>query len=486
MSADFRVRFAPSPTGYLHIGGARTALFNWLLARQKKGVFVLRMEDTDEARNTDAARQTIFRGLDWLRLTPDEGPEQGGPYGPYSQSERAEIYREHAEILKAKGALYPCFCSRERLSELRTKQEATKSDLGYDQLCRGIPSDEAERRMAAGEEATWRLKVPEGATYRLPDLVRGEVTVESKDIEDIILLRANGVPIYNFVVVVDDHLMKISHVLRGEDHLTNTFKQLLIYEAFGWDTPQFGHLPLILGPTGEGKLSKRKHPEAALELYQDKGYPVEGLVNWLALIGWSFDGETEIMSRDELIERFDIDKVASAGARLPLDKLDWISGDTIRRQDLGQVVAGIEPFLAAQGWSLDETGLQRLAAAYQERLRTYSDIVEMARWLFEESPEFEDKARKNLAKDGVLDLLAAYGPVLLDGDFSDPAALESSARDFCEREGVGFGKLVHPVRAALTRRTSGPGLFDCAVLLGRDRCERRVAEGLEVAREKSA
>ncbi|MCB9831799.1 MAG: glutamate--tRNA ligase [Planctomycetes bacterium] len=486
MSDPIRLRFAPSPTGYLHIGGARTALFNWLYARKHGGVFVLRMEDTDEERNTDAARQTIFRGLDWLGFSPDEGPEQGGPYGPYSQSERQDLYVEWGRKLIETGGVYPCFCSRERLAELRESQLQNRETLRYDRACRALDPTEVRRRIDAGDEHTWRLKVPEEGSWAIQDLIRGEVRVEAKDIEDIILIRASGIPVYNFAVVIDDHLMKISHVVRGEDHLTNTFKQVLIYEAFGWSTPTFAHLPLILGPTGEGKLSKRKHPEAALELYQDKGYPVEGLVNWLALVGWSFDDKTEIMSREELIERFSLERVNSSGARLPMEKLDWICGDYIRRMEVEQVAREIEPFLVKKGWVAAEPSdeerarIRLVAAAEKDRLRFFQQIEELSAWVFEAEGEFEAKALKNLQKEGAIDLLRDYLPTFLAGDFDDPAAMEEKARAFADAQGAGFGKLVHPLRAALTRKTTGPGLFDCARILGREESKRRVEKALQL------
>jgi glutamyl-tRNA synthetase len=320
------------------------------------------------------------------------------------------------------------------------------------------------------------------------DLIRGDVTVNSKDIEDIILIRANGIPIYNFAVVVDDHLMEISHVVRGEDHLTNTFKQLVIYEALGWDVPIFAHLPLILGPTGQGKLSKRKHPEAALELYQQKGYPTEGLVNWLALVGWSFDDKTEVMTREELIERFSFDRVNSSGARLPLEKLDWICGDYIRRMSLEKVIEGMRPYLVEAGWiskeasEAEEEKLRLIAKSEQERIRYFGQVTELVEWVFDGSVEFEKKALKNLRKEGAADLLEAFAPILLKGDFSDPAGLEAEARAWVETQEIGFGKIVHPLRAALTRKTSGPGLFDCAQLLGAEECEKRIASALAAAR----
>jgi glutamyl-tRNA synthetase len=490
MAAEVRVRFAPSPTGYLHIGGARTALFNWLFARQCGGTYILRMEDTDEERNTDAARATIFRGLDWLGLAPDEGPEQGGDYGPYSQSERQAIYAEWVEKLKESGALYPCFATREELAELRERQEAAgASNIGYDGRYRDLDPAEARRRIEAGDEHTWRLRVPKGETIEIEDLVRGTVKVSTDDVEDIILVRASGAPVYNLVVVLDDHLMKISHVIRGEDHLTNTFKQVLIYRALGWPMPTFAHLPLILGPTGEGKLSKRKHPEAALEPYQQKGYPTEALINWLALVGWSLDDKTEVFSREELLEHFSFKGVNSSGARLPMDKLEWISGEYIRRMSIEEVEAGIAPFLVAKGWHREEgdaaqkAQLRRLAIAEQERIRSFSDIVDHAAWVFAEPLEYEPKAQKNLKKAGAIEVLEGYlAEVLPEHTIEDPAAMEQEARAWAEKRELGFGKLVHPLRASLTGRAVGPGLFDCFAILGRDLATERLRAGLEQAR----
>jgi len=293
-------------------------------------------------------------------------------------------------------------------------------------------------------------------------------------------VRASGVPVYNLAVVVDDHLMGITHVIRGEDHLTNTFKQVLIHRALGWELPVFAHLPLILGPSGEGKLSKRKHPEAALELYQEKGYPPEAIVNWLALIGWAFDDKTQLMTREELVGRFSFAAVHAGGARLPLDKLEWMGGEYIRAMEPGDVEAGIEPFLVAAGWiPVDCTGedrrrLRLAAECGHERLHCFSEITDLVRFAFEPISDYEPKARKNLGKEGATALLESYLPVLAAGAFDDPAALEADARRFSEEHGIGFGKLVHPLRAALTGRTQGPGLFHCAALLGRDEALARV------------
>jgi glutamyl-tRNA synthetase len=472
LADPIRVRFAPSPTGYLHVGGARTALFNWLLARQKRGTFILRLEDTDEERNTEASRRTIFEGLKWLGLNPDEGPEQGGPCGPYSQSERDAIYRDAAKTLLERDGVYPCFCTKERLAGMREHQLKNRLTQRYDQTCRGVPRDEGRARIAKGEPYTLRLKSPPGQTV-LRDLIRGEVVVQNDDIEDIILVRTGGAVVYNLAVVIDDHMMKVTHVMRGEDHLTNTFKQLLIYQAMGWKLPEFAHLPLILGPTGEGKLSKRKHPEAALEFYQKQGYPPDALVNWLALIGWSYDDKTEIMTRDELIQRFSVERIGKSGARLNLSKLDWMSGDAIRRMNLEDLIAATVPHLqqanlvATPPTPVQAAKVRWLVKAEQERLTRFAQIVDSA-WAFTDTVTIDPAAKKKIMDTpGAGDLLERYAEALPPEPFDDAAKLEAHARSFAESAGIGFGKLVHPVRAAVTGRTAGPPLFDCFCILGR-------------------
>jgi glutamyl-tRNA synthetase len=480
VSQQVRVRFAPSPTGYLHIGGARTALFNYLFARKSGGAYVLRLEDTDAERNTEASKRTIYEGLRWLGLSPDEGPEQGGPHGPYAQSERDALYREFSGKLLEKGGVYPCFCSKETLDEMRKRQVENKLPQRYDGRCRKLDRAEVDARVSKGDPYTLRLKVPEGETV-LEDLIRGEIRVKNEDVEDIILVRTGGAVVYNLAVVFDDHEMGVTHVIRGEDHLTNTFKQIVIYRAMGWDVPRFAHLPLILAPAGEGKLSKRKHPEAALEHYQRKGYPVEALINWLALIGWSFDDKTEIMTREELIERFSIERVVRTGARLNLEKLDWMAGEYIRRMPLDDVVAAATHYLvdaglvkASRDAATDEK-IRRVVAAEHGRLRYWSQIVEIAAWAFRDALDFEKKATENLKKrPDAAALLRAYAAALPAAPWTDPAALEAVARAFATEKGIGFGDLVHPVRAALTGRTTGTGLFDCHMILGRDKSVERL------------
>jgi glutamyl-tRNA synthetase len=445
------------------------------------------MEDTDEARNTAASRQTIFDGLRWLHLDPDEGPEQGGPCGPYSQSERGAIYAQAVEELKRCGAAYPCFCTKERLREVREHQEANKLPYGYDQKCRAIDAETAARRLAAGEEATLRLRVPPGVTV-INDLIRGEISVDHAEIEDLILVRADGTPIYNFAVVIDDHHMGITLVMRGEDHLTNTSKQILLYRMLSWEVPEFAHLPLILGPSGEGKLSKRKHPEAALEHYIARGYHPEAMVNWLARLGWSLDDHTEILSRDQLIEHFRVDRISKGGARLNLEKLESLSAHYIRTMERGAFESEVGRRLLQAGLlpRLNDERIGGLAALIQERTAAFGDIPASLQWALAPLPGFEAKAEQNLSKDlSNADLLTRYAAAL-PATFGDAASLEEHARAFVAEAGIGFGKLVHPVRAAATGRAAGPPLFDCLVTLGRETCRERFLAAATWLKERSA
>ena len=466
-----RVRFAPSPTGYLHVGGARTALFNWLVARQSKGTFILRMEDTDAARNTESSRQTIFDGLRWLGLDPDEGPEKGGPHGPYSQSERTESYEAGVKALQDSGVVYPCFCTRERLQSVREEQERNKAPYGYDRACRDLEPGEAQHRQESGESHTFRLRVPDGETV-IEDAIRGRIVVDHRDIDDFILVRAEGTPVYNFAVVLDDHHMKVDLVMRGEDHLTNTFKQALLYNALEWEMPRFAHLPLILGPTGEGKLSKRKHPEAALEHYIEAGYHRDAFLNWLARLGWSVDDKTEIMSRQEMIDQFSLDRVNKSGARLNLDKLESLSGHYIREMDAGEFAKEVARRLAAcdaeSTAGLDDARVRELAALVQPRVNRFDEIAPALSWLLNPIDAYEGKVAKNLRKgEDSQGLLLDYAKSLPD-PLPGADALEESARAFAKGRELGFGKFVQPVRAALTGEAGGPPLFDCLVALGRE------------------
>jgi glutamyl-tRNA synthetase len=485
-----RVRFAPSPTGYLHIGSARTALYNWLFARRHGGTYVLRIEDTDERRNTPEALTAILEGLAWLGLDPDEGPEQGGDYGPYFQSQRAEIYTSAITQLQESDAVYPCFCTKERLEELRARQKEAGGAWRYDGLCRSLSSAEAHARCESGEAHAWRLKVPRPGTTTVQDMIREPTTVDHEDVEDIILIRPDGTPTYNLAVVVDDHTMAISHVIRGQDHLTNTFKQVLIYQALAWPVPHFAHISLILAPPpNSGKLSKR-HGGAEVKEYQEKGFHPEALLNWLALIGWSFGDDREIMTRDELIANFDMASAGKANAKMNPSKLDAISGHRIRELPREEFKRSAEPYLLRAGYlragQADYADrLELIAAMAQPRVDCYAQVPGVIDW---SSPTFtcEKAARKALRKvEGAAALLSNYADTL-------PAALppldrlEEKARAFVDEQGISFGTFAKAVRAALTGRMATPPLFHCMHLLGGEETTRRLRRVDALLSEESA
>ena len=332
-----RVRFAPSPTGYLHVGGARTALYNWLFARHYGGRFILRIEDTDRTRYDADAIPDLLAGLRWLGLCWDEGPEVGGEYGPYYQSDRVHLYREHAQALVSAGKAYPCYCSPERLQQVREQQRAAKLPPGYDRHCRHLTRAQIADYEAQGIKPVIRLAVPSEGHTAFEDVLRGHISVDNRQLDDLVLLKSDGFPTYHLGVVVDDHLMAITHVMRGDEWLSSVPKHVLLYQAFGWEMPTLIHLPTILDPSGAGKLSKRKKKLADgremltfVHEFRQAGYLPEALVNFLALVGWSYDGQTEFFSRDALIRYFDIDKISKSPAAFSYDKLEYMNATYIR------------------------------------------------------------------------------------------------------------------------------------------------------------
>ncbi|KAA3613397.1 MAG: glutamate--tRNA ligase [Planctomycetota bacterium] len=475
-----RVRFAPSPTGRLHIGGARTALFNWAFARRHGGRFLLRVEDTDTERNTDESLHSILNSLRWLGLDWDEGPEVGGEFGPYFQSQRKSLYQQAIDRLLAEGKLYRCFATPEELQELRERQMAAKEDLRYDRRFRDLDPGEAERRAAAGEPFVLRFAVPDGEEIVIPDLIRGEVRFRSEEVEDWVAVRANGMPTYNFVCVVDDAAMEISHVLRGEEHLINTPKQVLLFRALGMEEPLFGHVPLILGADGK-KLSKRTG-DTALEDYRSKGYPPEALFNFLCLLGFSIDDKTDVFGPEELVSAFDLKRVNKAGAVFDLDKLHWLCGDYIRRTEAAELAsrclpwlqqAGLvegEPAAELQSWLVD------LAAAMRERLQSYQELPEKAAFLFQDGVEPDSKAAKALAGEEARRLVEGMRQKLETLEPFPPENFAAVAKAFAEEHEVGMGKVMKPTRAALTGSLGGPDLGQVLKLLGREQALKRLRQ----------
>jgi glutamyl-tRNA synthetase len=458
----------------LHIGGARTALFNWAYARRHGGAFLLRIEDTDPERSTREYERAILEGLRWLGLDWDEGPDVGGPHGPYRQSERFERYRAVARELLDAGRAYRCFCSTERLDEVRTGQEARKERIAYDRLCAGISPEAAKARVAAGEKAVVRFHTPQGQT-RFVDHIRGDVSFENTEVDDWVMLRSDGSPTYNFCVVVDDVDMRITHVLRGEEHLVNTPKQVLLYRALGAEPPEFGHLPLMLGTDGK-KLSKRTG-DTALQDYRDAGYPREAVVNFLCLQGWALDGSTEVFGVRELVERFEIKDVQKAGAIFDLDKFRWLAGEYIRRMTPEALADACAPFVVAASLATAEQLAARrawfveVAKSEQARIHVYSELPPRIAYLFQpdDAVAWADDAlaavRKHPQASATLDAFRAWlAPRVERG--VDAAELRESSKKWAQERGLKLPAFFQPVRLALCGVVNGADLFEIMALLG--------------------
>lgn len=483
-SSDVRVRFAPSPTGMLHIGGARTAIDNWAFARACGGTFILRIEDTDPTRSTEENTQVILRALRWLGLDWDEGPEVGGDAGPYFQTQRLDTYARALEKLKTEGKVYPCFCTKEQLDAKRAAAEKDGGAYGgYDRTCRNISPDEAARRIADGEAHVWRLKVPtEHAPIEFDDAVYGHVSFPIDVMDDMILVRSDGSPTYNFAVVCDDANMRITHVIRGDDHLSNTPRQILIYEALGFPIPVFAHLSMILGSDGK-KLSKR-HGATSVEEYRDRGYLPDALVNFLALLGWSMDGETTIIPRDVLCREFSLERVTKKDAIFDETKLDWMNGQYIQNMGSAAWVDAARPWLIEAG--ADERDIEQRFDWYRkiyplvsERLVRLDEIPAKLSYLFwGANVELDEKSvKKVLLKEGAhADLaLNASRDVLADQSIPwecDP--LQNACRDLCEKLDMKAKLLFQPLRVAVCGNMVSPPLFESIELLDRETVLARI------------
>jgi glutamyl-tRNA synthetase len=474
-----RVRFAPSPTGALHIGSVRTNLYNYLFARQRGGVLILRIEDTDQDRLVAGAIASIYDGLHWLGIGWQEGPQEGGPHAPYVQSERLPLYQDHAQKLIDKGAAYYCFCSKERLAALRAAQEARHELTRYDRHCRNIPPAEAAER-ARTEPHVIRLKVPDEGTLAIDDLVHGHIEWQADTVEDQVILKSDGFPTYHLAVVVDDHVMGVTHIMRGDEWMASVPKHLLIYRAFGWDSPPMAHVPSVLGADGK-KLSKR-HGSTALSQFRDDGYLPEALINYLALIGWSPGTEDEIFSMDDLIRVWKIEQVQSAGGKWDKERLDYFNGVWIRRLSADELVRRLEPFVPAE-W--DREMLRRVAPHIQERMRTLKDAKDQVAFLFTDDLEYDAALLIPKKKDSASTLQAlARGAAVLRTvtPFThDPIklALEGLAAEIGWSRSEVNGAAI---RVAVTGRTVGPPLYESLEFLGRNRALERI----ERARAKLA
>jgi glutamyl-tRNA synthetase len=483
-----RVRFAPSPTGLLHIGGLRTALYNYLFARKHDGDFVLRIEDTDRSRYVDEAEGDIMSALEWTQLEYDEGPETGGDHAPYRQSERSELYREYAEKLVEADAAYYAFDTEEELAEMREQGEGSTA---YDASTRldmrnslTMTPDEVGRRIEAGEDYVVRLKVPQRDTIQFKDEVRGAVSFDASEVDDQVLLKSDGMPTYHLANIVDDHLMEISHVIRGEEWLSSTPKHVLMYEALGWEPPTFAHLPLIMSPEG-GKLSKRDADRLGIPVYvndyRKAGYEPNGLVNFLALLGWNPGTEQELFTREEMIEAFSLERVGASGVQFDLDKLKWVNEHYVRDLSLDELAERARPVVEEEGYEVSDDRLHTICSLVQERVQVAPEVVTENRYFFEAPDEYEEAGVEKRWKDESADLLLKYAERLeaLDEDDFDTDTVETELRDLADEEDVGAGAIIHPARLAVSGRSYGPGVFGLLAAVGKEACIRRMRTAVE-------
>ncbi|MEW6447709.1 MAG: glutamate--tRNA ligase [Bacillota bacterium] len=486
-SSGIRVRFAPSPTGSLHIGGARTALFNFLFARGNGGRFILRLEDTDFERHVEGADEGIFASLKWLGLDWDEGPDTGGDYGPYRQSERLEIYRQEAERLLSAGLAYPCYCTPQELAAEREEARKAGRAPRYSGRCCGLAAEARAAKEAKGVRPAVRLKVPQTGQTVVEDLIRGTVVFENATLDDFIIMKSNGVPTYNFACVVDDAMMKITHVIRAEEHLSNTPKQILVFRALGYPVPVFAHVPMILAPD-RAKLSKR-HGATGVEEFRSQGYMPEALFNYLALLGWSPGDERELLSRDEILREFSLDAVSKHAAVYDVQKLTWLNSQYINTVPQARLMEAALPFFRAAGLvgeapsAAEEEYLVRVLETVRSRARTLVELTDMAAYFFRDDFAYDPKGVQKFFKSpGVPELLRRGSEALAEVESFGVTETEAAYRKLIAELGVSGGALIHPTRLALTGRTVGPGLFDVIALLGKKRCLerlRRAADWIE-------
>ena len=472
-----RVRFAPSPTGLLHIGGARTALFNWLFAKKNNGTFILRIEDTDRARFSPEAVDDLIASLKWLGLDWDEGIEKGGKFEPYVQSERVALYKEYAEKLISEGKAYKCYCTSERLKTMREERQK-EGKAGYDRKCRNL--SDAERSKLEKNCATFvvRFAMPVDGATKFSDAIRGDITYPNEGQDDFVILKSDGFPTYHLANVVDDHLMEISHVLRGEEWIPSTPKHVCLYESFGWQPPVFAHLPVILAPGG-GKLSKR-HGAAAVTEYRELGYLPETLVNFLALLGGSVSSDNEVVPLQQLIDDFELKKVSVNGAQFDSEKLDWMNGVYIRDISLDELIMRVKPILESADLidkSTSQEKIKTVVGLLHPRMKRLTEIVDSSRYFFSDEIEYEEKpVRKFVAKPDVKENLIVLREKIAEVSEENfvPEVLEKIVADYLEESEQPMKKVVHPLRVAVTGRSASPGIFETIAAIGKEKVLKRI------------
>ncbi|KAB2489861.1 glutamate--tRNA ligase [Priestia endophytica] len=484
MSNEVRVRYAPSPTGHLHIGNARTALFNYLFARGHNGKFIIRIEDTDQKRNIEGGEESQLQYLKWLGIEWDESIDVGGEYGPYRQSERNDIYAKYTKQLMENEQAYYCYCTEEELEAEREAQIAEGKPPRYSNKCRHLTAEDRAALEAEGRKPSIRFKVPEGRVFKFDDMVKGEVAFESDGIGDFVIVKKDGIPTYNYAVAIDDHLMKMSHILRGDDHISNTPKQLMIYDAFGWETPKFGHMTLIVNESRR-KLSKRDESIIQfIEQYKDLGYLPEALFNFITLLGWSPEGEEELFTKEQFIEIFDPSRLSKSPALFDMKKLKWMNNQYIKELSTDEVVDLALPHLVKAGKVKEEMSDQEkqwvydVIALYKDQLSFGAEIIELTDLFFRTSIEYDEEAQEVLNEEQVPEVMKAFAQEINSLEDFEPASIKSSIKAVQKATGHKGKKLFMPIRVATTGQTHGPELPQAIALLGKEtvlaRLERAV------------
>ncbi|KJS22797.1 MAG: glutamyl-tRNA synthetase [Clostridiaceae bacterium BRH_c20a] len=486
---NIKVRFAPSPTGPLHIGGARSALFNYLLARRLGGKMVLRIEDTDLERSSRESELNIYESLKWLGIDWDEGPDVGGSFGPYRQTERLDLYTKYAQVLIEKGLAYLCYCSEEELEEQRQAFTAKGELPRYSGCCRKLTKGQEEKYVNEGRKPVIRFKVPDNQPVVIDDLVRGTVIFESSGIGDYVIIKSDGIPTYNFAAVVDDYLMKITHVIRAEEHLSNTPRQVLIYEALDWGKPKFAHISLILGKD-KSKMSKR-HGATSVVQYKEQGYLPEAVVNFLVLLGWSSGGEEEIFTMEQLIEQFSLDRVAKNPAVFDMDKLKWINGYYIRQSPAKEIVKLALPFLREAGYLPQDINeeqyrwVEMIVTSIQEKIHCVNEVLDYMKIFVGVEVEFEnEETRLVLTEEQVPQVIEALRTKLKEMDIIEPEAVKKALKAITKETKLGGRNVFMPIRVALTGQMHGPELHYIIPVLGTELVEKRVEYTLEKANSR--
>ncbi|MDH7601810.1 MAG: glutamate--tRNA ligase [Armatimonadota bacterium] len=485
-----RLRFAPSPTGSPHVGNIRTAVFNYLYCRHTGGTFILRIEDTDRERYVEGSLEEIMLSLRWMGMDWDEGPEVGGDYGPYFQSQRLDIYARYAEELIERGRAYRCYCTKERLEELRKYQESNKLPLGYDRRCRDLSPEDRARLERENPEPVIRFAMKLEGTTEFDDVVRGHLVFDNALQDDFVIIKSDGYPTYNFANVIDDHLMEITHVIRGEEFISSTPKHVQMYEAFGWETPVWVSVPLILDEQRR-KLSKRSDTQTRFVSYIEDGYLPEAMLNFLATMGWSSGEDKKIYTREELIEQFTLEGISTSAAVFDLARLNDLQGEHVRLLSVDDLANRLVPFLQAANYvgnpptASEMDYLKRIVPLIQPRLVLLKDAPDMTLYFYRDDFDYEEKgARKYLVKDTTPGLLEAVAEKLESLQQWFCETIELAVREAGASLGMEGGQVIHPVRVAVTGRTFGPGLFELMDVLGKDRCTARLRRAAAWARDR--